>query len=256
MARSCYFCITCCWALIATVSSIRISTSTNGRLAYNYPNPQLNPRECGRIGVPVNTSWVCDPDGLLNFQQAEQLDSTLEVLRWNSRCECDKNCSLVGAYQVAIALVGRIGIQGNYVPDRERAHDFAEELRREWFDGQECQDNAVVFYAFTEKELYISIGPNTAKVVSDIELGQIYHHTTDYFHHPNVEDDSGESRLYEGLVIVLTDLHQDIDNEWFLTYGIVYAISVATATFVLFTSMCLIANCCVHFTNVKTENAF
>lgn len=243
------FLVTCFFAFLSMVSS-------NGRLAFNCPNPQLNPHQCGRIDVPENASWVCDPDSLLEFDQAERLDHALESLKWGSRCDCDRNCSATGGYQIAIALVRRIGVEENYIPDRLRARDFAEDLREEWFHGDECQVNAVLFYALTEKEFYISIGSVTSRVVSDIELGRIYHHTADYFHHPNVEGASGDSRLYEGLVVSLTELHEAIDNHWYLTYGVAYVIIVASATVVLFATMCFIANCSVHYTDVRTENAF
>ncbi|XP_077980411.1 uncharacterized protein LOC144435679 [Glandiceps talaboti] len=237
------------WSLYASVYA-------NGWLANNYPNPQLQPKECGRDDVEVNSTWVCDPNKLLEDGRADQLDDALKVLKNKSRCECDKVCTETGAYQVAIALARRMGIEGNYVPDRQRARDFAEDLRKEWFGSGVCQDNAVILYSLTEKELFIAIGKTTSKVVSDIELGQIYHKASDYFRSPNVKNEQGESQLYDGFVYVLTELHQAIDNDWFLTYGLAYAITISIATVLLFSTMCLIANCCPSQTGPKTDAVF
>ncbi|XP_070580254.1 uncharacterized protein [Ptychodera flava] len=226
------------------------SVASKGWLADNYPNPQLWPQKCGRPNADVNTTWVCDPDGLISTaEQADNLDHTLTQLKETSRCECDKNCDVTGGYQVAIALARRMGIEGNYVPDRQRARDFAEDLREQWFGQEGCQDNAVILYSSMEKELFIAIGKQTAEVVSDIELGQIYHQSSDYFHH-------GDSDLYEGLVYALTELHEAIDNDWFLTYGVMYAITISIATVLLFSTMCLVANCCASQSDFKTEDLF
>ena len=45
-----------------------------------FPNPQTEPRRCGRGAVASGRSWVCDPDLLLPEKEANVIEGTLKSI--------------------------------------------------------------------------------------------------------------------------------------------------------------------------------
>lgn len=57
----------------------RSAAPAGGWVLDAYPNPQTDTDACGRRGV---RSWVCDPDGVLPYDDANEVEGYIKVTQF------------------------------------------------------------------------------------------------------------------------------------------------------------------------------
>ncbi|XP_070537808.1 uncharacterized protein [Ptychodera flava] len=113
-----------------------------------FPNPQLDYFRCGRRG---QKSFVCDPERVLSFKDANKLDEILFSIRNDTGCS---QCTVCKAdqhgYTVSVAIV-------KDAMDGLSVNGFAEYLLHEWNYGS-CKDDVVIVLAAKTKQVYSAVG--------------------------------------------------------------------------------------------------
>ncbi|CEM08980.1 unnamed protein product [Vitrella brassicaformis CCMP3155] len=123
-----------------------------------YPSPFLDPTSCnrGEAAEAGETTWLCDPDGWLTDDEANDVDTRLLKFRQ----ETQHACGSLGKtfYQLAIALMAKLPY--SLAKDKKRAkHDertelntyansFAEKLLVTYGIGhKQCHDGILLLYS-------------------------------------------------------------------------------------------------------------
>ncbi|EDO30764.1 predicted protein, partial [Nematostella vectensis] len=135
----------------------------------NFPNPIKDTEMCGRRGV---SSWICDPDEVLSYADANTLEEMLRNIEQKTTSGCEH--SRKPGYQIAVALMKKIkhhyGISGE-----ELARDFAVHLHDSWGVGHRgCGDGAVFLLSVTDRTMYISTGRVAKEVLTSDQIGIIF----------------------------------------------------------------------------------
>ncbi|PNH09193.1 hypothetical protein TSOC_004234 [Tetrabaena socialis] len=134
-----------------------------------YPNPMVDVTKCGR-GV---ASWICDPDKILSSEAANVVEGLIKKIQAGSPPYVLAPCGNIGmrGFQVAVALARRMQESSDPAGYAER---FARALHDSWGVGDAACDNGVVFFlSILDRQLFISSGAGTGKLLSFDVLGDI-----------------------------------------------------------------------------------
>ncbi|KAL5009908.1 hypothetical protein ScPMuIL_012213 [Solemya velum] len=144
----------------------------------NYPNPQIEPKKCGRMNTKA--SWVCDPNHIITSRHADVLDWFIKGTYENdTRCACSAYaCEQNNAgYHISFALVRKIRRDANATNDNiGRLHDaknFAYSLEQTLWDYGRCEDDIVVLYSYEDKILYTMAGRTAREKLTDELIQEI-----------------------------------------------------------------------------------
>ncbi|XP_038050792.1 uncharacterized protein LOC119723947 [Patiria miniata] len=171
-----------------------------------YPNPQEDLYRCGRRGRP---SWVCDPDQVLSFNEAEDVNTALGNIRLETDCSCSNSalCSNHSShgFSVAVAVM-------SFIPTTRAqlisASTYAKYLREhEWLYGN-CQDDVVIVVSKHDKQVAASIGDTAAKKLTPRVLKDILSDTSDYFQNEN---------FAAGLLEMIDRMRAAFENDYVVT---------------------------------------
>ncbi|XP_077863224.1 uncharacterized protein LOC144346238 [Saccoglossus kowalevskii] len=174
-------------------------------LRVDYPNPQtrIGSLQCGRLSTTRNTSLICDPNGVLDKQQADSLDEFLDAIRELTPCvcpQCNTNHTMPRpGYVVAIAIVNKM--DGEYTDqscptEKERlqeAEQWADYLLESWKLGS-CGNDIVIFVSREDAVISTSTGKKTSEVLFESHILHIRSSSEKYF---KSED------YYDGLLYIL-----------------------------------------------------
>ncbi|XP_071798995.1 uncharacterized protein [Asterias amurensis] len=172
------------WAVLAMLCTSRwvLLASTTDL----YPNPQKDLYRCGQRG---RTSWICDPDQILSFKEAIEVNNTLTDIRQETKCACANQALCTNGtgpgYRVAVAVMSFIPTTRS---QKITAKSYATFLReQEWKYGS-CDDDVVIVVSKLEKKVAVSIGDNAAKMLSADVMKDILSDTNEYFQKENFSD--------------------------------------------------------------------
>ena len=132
-----------------------------------FPNPARDVSSCGRRGV---ASWICDPDGILSFEQANKLEEMLTSVSKNTVSGCSNDDR--PGYQIGIALMRQMYVVPGETGERA-IEKFAKHLHDSWGVGHECGDGAVFVLSAVDRLLYISTGSAAKSVLTNEQIGLI-----------------------------------------------------------------------------------
>ncbi|XP_002740571.1 uncharacterized protein LOC100375696 [Saccoglossus kowalevskii] len=145
----------------------------------DYPNPLDSTDICNH---PQRESWICDPNGILNNEEALTLDNNLDDIRLTTLCTCDRCQGGNGernGYVISFALLNKM--QGIYhnpqsPTDREilkEAHIWTKYLRRRAWKFGDCGNDAVLLLSLQDKVIYMSTGEEVCTILSDRKIKEI-----------------------------------------------------------------------------------
>ncbi|XP_033119298.1 uncharacterized protein LOC117118731 [Anneissia japonica] len=218
------------------VCLVQVAADIRGWSQEQYPNIFSELHRCGRPN-DINETWICDPDGILSVSQGNQIDDTLRQIKINSNCLCVDGCSEGTGFRIAVALVQWMTIEKKFIPKKEQAYHFANYLMSAWFGDYNCDNNAVVFYAYEHNQLAFALGDSVKMMVSELEYASLV--------------DDGRSRLgrdlnstYVALDYIIRKLNDSIQNGPGVSLSVVYSVTVIGALLVVLFLMCLISNTC------------
>ncbi|XP_022098006.1 uncharacterized protein LOC110983231 [Acanthaster planci] len=192
-----------------------------------YPNPQKDLYRCGRRG---RASWICDPDQVLSFHAAEDVNTALSNLRVETECSCH-NAALCSnhtghGYSVAVAVM-------SFLPTTRRqlitATSYAKYLREhEWLYGN-CEDDVVIVVSKLEKQVAASVGDTAARKLTARVMADIFSDTSDNFQNGNFS---------EGLLEIIERMRAAFRNDYVITpsFPVWTVVQMAMAT--LFVLIC------------------
>lgn len=154
----------------------------------DYPNPFLDPHKCSR----TDPSYVCDPDKILNKEEADQLDFTIKRIRNDTSCIC-RECKLQDpGITVAIALMKSI-VSDQSTTDEETTKNFAIHLRHIWNFGR-CDDDVIVLVSSDDNQSYVAVGQAVSSVLSNELANKIFESSKNHFNN---------GYLYQGLESII-----------------------------------------------------
>lgn len=137
--------------------------------ADDFPNPVKDIHLCGRRGV---ASWICDPDGVLSYEEANRLEGIIFALSKETHSGCSMDKEKPG-FQLGLALMRKISIYAVESAD-EIVQLMAERLHSKWGVGHQGCDDGVLFLLSTEdRKMYISTGKTAMKLLTDEQIGFI-----------------------------------------------------------------------------------
>lgn len=133
-----------------------------------FPHPMITPRFCNRF----KPSHVCDPDLVLEKEQADLLDSSIQKLYRETPCICDACSDGDGGIVVGIALLKHMYHPYNVHPAKV-IRSFAETLRFRWKLGR-CDNDILIMVATTDRLSYTDVGEATSDYLSIHEAHRIF----------------------------------------------------------------------------------
>ncbi|CAH1783877.1 unnamed protein product [Owenia fusiformis] len=144
----------------ATTPSVSVTTVQQEWTAAEFPNPQsdLDVHRCGRRG---KKSWVCDPNGVVSYEQADKLDTIINDIRSRAGCVCGSCPPGRGRYAVAVALVNKLNLQGETPTESNiqiAIENFALDLRQNRWRFGYCQDGIVIVVSRQDRRVWTSVG--------------------------------------------------------------------------------------------------
>ncbi|CAH1800897.1 unnamed protein product, partial [Owenia fusiformis] len=124
----------------------------------NFPNPQEEPRRCGRRAP----SLLCDPNKLLSEHEAKAVDGAQEDIRIHSSTQCTRNetVNCDEGVQVFIAIIPAIERYSMHDTDRADPWDvFISHIRNTSFEGKyACDDTIGILVSTSDQKMRTSIG--------------------------------------------------------------------------------------------------
>ncbi|XP_054716044.1 uncharacterized protein LOC129225608 [Uloborus diversus] len=159
----------------------------------DYPHPRENPRYCNRL-KPSN---ICDPDSVLEKEQADRLDSFIKSLYQETPCICDTCEPGEGGIVIGIALLKHMYQPYNEHPSKI-IRRFSESLRAKWKLGK-CDNDILIVVAVTDRLSYTDVGKATSSYVSLNEAHRIFLENKAHF---------TAGHFFEGLRAMLADYHE------------------------------------------------
>lgn len=135
-------------------------------LKENFPNPIRDTRKCGRRGV---VSWICDPDEVVPYEEANILEEMLQNVGTKTKSGCSVDPQRPG-FQVGIAVMNEMEVPSEMTKE-EVAKDFARHLHSKWGVGSAgCDDGVLLLLSVKDRQIYVSTGRTAKKLLTD---GQI-----------------------------------------------------------------------------------
>ncbi|XP_015920908.1 uncharacterized protein [Parasteatoda tepidariorum] len=157
------------------------------------PHPQDNFRFCNRM----KTSYICDPDMILDKEQADKLDANIRQLFKETPCICDRCDGEEGGIVIGIALLKYVFQPYNEHPS-QIIRSFTERLRSKWQLGK-CDNDILIIVATADRLAYTDVGKATSAYVSLKEAYRIFLENKAQF---------SAGHFYEGLNDMLTDYYE------------------------------------------------
>ncbi|XP_035667249.1 uncharacterized protein LOC118409943 isoform X2 [Branchiostoma floridae] len=175
-----------------------------------YPNPQTQPALCGRPNTYRNSSWICDPDGILTRWQADELDEYLESVRWETPCPCDVCDGVADGYNIAVALMRSMAVTDKSHNVSYRAQNFANYLRTTTWDYGSCDEGVVILISQKERRIYTSVSKEVGLKVTPFRRESIYEKRRGLF---SIDDyQMGLATLVFDYKTVLIGTYQDVEE--------------------------------------------
>ncbi|CAH1253835.1 Hypp1254 [Branchiostoma lanceolatum] len=175
-----------------------------------YPNPQTQPALCGRPNTYRNSSWICDPDGILTRWQADELDEYLESVRWETPCPCDVCDGVADGYNIAVALLRTMTVTDKSHNVSYRAQNFANYLRTTTWDYGSCDEGVVILISQKDRRIYTSVGKEVGLKLTPFRRESIYEKRRGIF---SIDDyQLGLATLVFDYKAVLIGTYQDVEE--------------------------------------------
>ncbi|XP_074662334.1 uncharacterized protein LOC141914894 [Tubulanus polymorphus] len=151
----------------------------------DYPNPQVNITKCGRR---VRRSWICDPNNLLKFEEANELDSLIADIQRDTLCPCSRDiCYRDGrGYVISIALVNKLTTdsrQQGMAQQVENGRKFVRNLEKYNYAFDRCDEDVIIMYSRDDNIIYTLTGLKAREKLTDQILSDITRDATVYFMH-------------------------------------------------------------------------
>ncbi|CAN8066611.1 unnamed protein product [Agarophyton chilense] len=132
--------------------------------------------------VPVGSSSVCDPSGLLSEHHISNLDRVLTQIYTGTRpyslIKCGENqhsdslSAQAHGFRVAIALVRRMRFDGQTLATR--AEHFAETIFSNWQMAENCGASVLLFVSLEDRRMYIKTGETAVEYLSEHQIDDVY----------------------------------------------------------------------------------
>ena len=134
-----------------------------------FPNPTINLEACGRRG---KVSWICDPESILSYESANNIEELLYSVRKNTNSGCSKGEN--PGFQIGVAVLNRMRSNSDESVAKT-AEKFAKHLHVSWGVGNAgCDDGAVLLISRDDREVYMNTGRGARKVLTDDQVGLIF----------------------------------------------------------------------------------
>lgn len=167
------------YVVLWLLAALALSAFAAGAIQWTpaaYPNPMIDTDKCGRNGL---TSWICDPDGVISFSQANVIEGIIKEIHAGQSPYVRHKCGAAGlqGYQVAVALMKEFMLESGRTSDQEAKY-FAKALHDKWGVGEAaCNNGIVLLLSVANRRVYISTGVGAAKhlhnSVLDIIIGNM-----------------------------------------------------------------------------------
>ncbi|GBL88082.1 hypothetical protein AVEN_133732-1 [Araneus ventricosus] len=157
-----------------------------------FPHPQEMYKFCNRL----KPSYVCDPDQVLEKEEADKLDTFIKQLYRETPCICDDCSNETGGIIVGIALLKYMFQPYNQHPAKT-IRTFAQTLRENWNLGK-CDNDILIVVATTDRLSFTDVGKETSYYVSLNEAHRIFLENKANF---------TAGHFYEGLRAMLSDYY-------------------------------------------------
>lgn len=133
-----------------------------------FPNPTINLDACGRRG---KVSWICDPESILSYESANNIEELLYSVRKNTNSGCSKGEN--PGFQIGVAVLNRMRSNSDESVAKT-AEKFAKHLHDSWGVGNAgCDDGAVLLISTDDRQVYMSTGRGATKVLTDDQIDLI-----------------------------------------------------------------------------------
>ncbi|XP_066273155.1 uncharacterized protein [Branchiostoma lanceolatum] len=175
-----------------------------------YPNPQTQPALCGRPNTYRNSSWICDPDGILTRWQADELDEYLESVRWETPCPCDVCDGVADGYNIAVALLRSMTVTDKSHNVSYRAQNFANYLRTTTWDYGSCDEGVVILISQKDRRVYTSTGKQVRLKLTLFRVVTIYEKNRSFFSLEEFQD--GIAALSHEYKKVFIGTYRDVEE--------------------------------------------
>jgi uncharacterized membrane protein YgcG len=156
------------FVILAVIFSIlsTVTSQSNVWLKERFPNPLTDKNSCGRRGV---VSWICDPDGILAYEDANILEEMLQSVSTKTKSGCSIDSERPG-FQIGVAVMNKMAVPSE-LNKEEVAQDFARHLHNEWGVGSSgCDDGAVLLLSVDDRQIFISTGRTAKERLSDDQI--------------------------------------------------------------------------------------
>ncbi|KAI8480997.1 hypothetical protein Bbelb_390590 [Branchiostoma belcheri] len=196
--------------LMVCLSVSRAQIKGAGWTPEAYPNPQTQPALCGRANTFRNSSWICDPDGILTRWQADELDEYLESVRWETPCPCDVCDGVADGYNIAVALMKSMTVTDKSHNVSYRAQNFANYLRTTTWDFGSCDEGVVILISQKERRVYTSRGNQVRLKLTPFRVITIYEKHRAFFSLEEFQD--GIAALIHDYKKVFIGTYRDVEE--------------------------------------------
>uniref|UniRef100_A0A7S1ERD4 RING-type domain-containing protein n=1 Tax=Timspurckia oligopyrenoides TaxID=708627 RepID=A0A7S1ERD4_9RHOD len=167
-----FVCICVFWSAVFCVYQNQLVVGADERAWIPDELPR-NPEACGRPGV--KSSWICDPDQILDKENADTIEGILDMIVHGKVPFTKSICGnrLVGV-EVAVVLVQKMRTT---LEDKQLAAEkFAKAVHDSWGVGDsQCNLGALLFLSVSDRVVYISTGRGTQKMLTDGKVQSIIH---------------------------------------------------------------------------------
>lgn len=129
----------------------------------SIPNPFQEPLRCVQ-STNAYTTWLCDPDMLLSFDEQANIESKLLRIRDRTVHKCSDG--LLYSYQIAVVVVSSVAVSPANENPQEAAHKLAEKLLRRWGIGNKnCHDGMLLLFATNQNVASLVLREGVEKAV-------------------------------------------------------------------------------------------
>lgn len=184
-----------------------------------FPNPTINLEACGRRG---KVSWICDPESILSYETANNIEELLYSVRKNTNSGCSEGEN--PGFQIGVAVLNRMRSHSDESV-AETAEKFAKHLHDSWGVGNAgCDDGAVLLLSTDDRQVYMSTGRGATKVLTDNQIDLIIEEMK-----PHLKDKNYDKSV-EVAVTKMGEVFSGKVLESSLDYGLILFILFIVAT--------------------------
>ncbi|XP_071112412.1 uncharacterized protein [Haliotis cracherodii] len=132
-----------------------------------FPDPWWFPEQCNR----GNKSAICDPNGVITRQQADDIDRLIEAVAVDTRCPCYDCVTNQRGYVIRVALMHQMENlleEDEGIMDRlKNARLFAYLLTKRWKLTGNCNETLLIVYSKADNVLYTMTGKSAGMTLKD-----------------------------------------------------------------------------------------